>query len=159
MHESARTAIFSDWVADYDASEQDMLRTVQQLLDERSHADALAAREEAAVDLYRLLSHAPPQGTPCFDAGEMGATCPICLEEYANAAGDAPMQAGVSGSKLALHRCGLGCGHGLHVRCTAELIRLSPAGARCPMCREPLVRAGGWQRGRTRRDAMASFFA
>ena len=53
----------------------------------------------------------------------------------------------------------LGCGHALHVRCTAELIRLSPAGARCPLCREPLVCAGGWQRGRTRRDAVANFFA
>ena len=41
-----------------------------------------AAREAAAIDLYRRLSEPPPRGTPRFDDGEMGATCPICLEEY-----------------------------------------------------------------------------
>ena len=134
---------------------------VHQLLDERSQADAMAAREEDAVEMYRLLSEPPPRGTPCFDADEMGATCAICLEAYdeADASASKAQLALLPGSHLALRRCGLGCGHRLHVRCTEHLIRLSPAGARCPLCREPLVRAGGWQRGRTRRDAFANFFA
>jgi len=169
--ESAWEALTSDWLTDYDAAEREIFESVQRILEERARDDARHARQQRArqeheatpTDLYALLAQPPPRGTPCFDE-EMGATCAICLDEYEGAApcaGKAVDSAatGSTAERWALRRCGLGCGHGLHVRCAAELIKRSAAGARCPLCREPLVQAGQWQRTRTRRDVVGNFFA
>jgi hypothetical protein len=76
-HEPLWTALLSDWVADYDASEREMFRSVHALLEVRAEDDARRTREQASVSQYALLAQTPPWGTPCFDADEMGDVCPI----------------------------------------------------------------------------------
>ena len=181
--ERLATIAFSDWLSDHDAVEREMFASVQRLLEIGEREDASRSREAAASALYALLARPPPPGTPCFaDVDDSASVCAICLDEYdgsgegnatcgsasavcANApAGDTHQAATASvgqasSEQLALRCCRLGCGHDLHVRCTAELIRQSPFGARCPFCRRPLIHAGAWQRARTRRDVVGSFFA
>ena len=120
-----------------------------------SSQQAAARHRSASVqlerkDVFRLLALPPPSGTPAFSDSD---SCPVCLEDYDDAASGEGAIAGAAKlpSPSALVRSRLHCGHALCVRCTFELISRSAAPT-CPLCRDSLLGAGQWQRSRGLRD-------